>query len=242
MIRAADAAALARFAPSSESLLRILSAARAYGTEQDFCRFCVGEDSALSLMDGAATAHFGADGEDLELFLAMSPDVRTVRTGAEDARRLAVRFGGRVQTGEVVRADSPVLPEGEAATADPAAIWPVLQAVFGDTLPSFDAWYADAHHRWRHGLLHTAAVMRDGRVVSCALTTAECEDAALLGGVATLPDYRGQGLASAVVTALAAARQAAGQRVWISPKNADAARLYRRLGFTVCGEWGIAEK
>ena len=102
--------------------------------------------------------------------------------------------------------------------------------------------YADVHHRLRHGLCRLAAVETDGGVAACAMTTAECAGGAVIGAVATLPDYRGRGYASACVSTLAASLQKEGRRIYLSPKNAGAQRLYAGLGFVPCGEWGTLQR
>lgn len=243
MIRAISAAEAAVLPPESEALLRIAAAAQVYGDVWRALRFWMGDGgSVLSLADGVATLHPGEDAAEAALFLRMSPDVRAVRTDADAAAHLAAAWGTAAQTGDVMRAARPVAAVGTAEEPPLAALYPLLREAFGEEIPPFDMWYADVHHRARRGRFRAAAVTREGRIVSCALVTAQSDSAALLGGVATLPAFRGQGFASFCVTALAHAEQAAGRDVWISPKNKPAAALYRRLGFAVCGQWGLVNK
>lgn len=243
MIRAVIAADVAALPTDSEALLRMASMAQVYGDAWQALRFWRGEGgSVLSLADGVATLHAGEDVQDAALFLQMSPDVRTIRTDAHTAKRLADAWGAEVKTGDVMRAVRPLLPTGETEALSPAALYPLLKAVFGADIPPFDVWYADVHHRLRRGRFGAAAVQREGRAVSCALVSAQTDRAVLLGGVATAPQVRGKGFASACVTALTCAEQAAGREVYISPKNEPAAALYRRLGFVPCGCWGIVYK
>lgn len=241
MIVTATAAQLAALQPRTEALLRILSLAEVYGTDRPFCRFWMGEGgSVFSLADGVATLHPGEEVEEVALFLEMSPDVHTVRTDGDTALRLAAGWGVEPKIGTVMRADKPLLPPGAAEECPPAALYPLLTTVFSEDIPPFDVWYADVHHRMRRGAFHATAVRRQGQAVSCALTVAETAEAVLIGGVATHPDYRGQGLASACVTTLA--HRMGEKTVWICPKNEAAERLYRRLGFASCGQFGIVEK
>lgn len=243
MIRAIPAAEAAALNPQTEALLRITAAAQVYGDTWQELRFWRGEGgSVLMLADGVATLHAGEDAGDAALFLQMSPDVRTVRTDADTAQSLAAAWGTEAKTGEVMKAACPLSPIGGAEQPPIAALHPLLKEVFGADIPPFDVWYADVHHRARRGRFAAAAVMEGGQAVSCALVSAQTERVTLLGGVATAPAARGRGCASACVTALAHAEQAAGREVWISPKNDAAAVLYRRLGFTPCGHWGIVKK
>lgn len=243
MIRAVTAAEVAALPCASEALLRIAALAQVYGDTWQALRFWRGDGgSVLSLADGVATLHAGEDVEDATLFLHMSPDVHTVRTDADTAARLAAMWGTEAAVGEVMTAPHAVESLGTATEPPLSALYPLLQAVFANDIPPFDVWYADVHHRRRHGCFRAAAVMERERAVSCALVSAQTDSAVLLGGVATLPEARGRGYASACVTVLAHAEQAAGRAVYISPKNEQAAALYRRLRFVPCGQWGIVHK
>ena len=243
MIRMADATTIAALSTESEALLKIRSAAALYGVERPFCRFWTGDrGGVLMVSDGVATLHAGDDGEEMAAFLSMSSDVTMVRTDAKTAMWLAEEWRGDVETGTVMRAERLLQKSGEIATLPPGKLYDLLSSVFGLAMPPFDVWYADVHYRWRHGRLHTAAIEDMGEVLSCAMTVAECEDAVLIGAVATKPKVRGRGLAGRCVRALAHGAESDGRAVWISPKNEAAASLYHHLGFSPCGRWGTVKK
>ena len=64
----------------------------------------------------------------------------------------------------------------------------------------------------------------------------------MIGGVATLPAYRNQGLSGICVGALCAALFAGGRQrigLFYMPGNTAAARVYARLGFRPAGEWWL---
>lgn len=244
MIRAATAAELAALVPDSEAAVRIAGLAAAYGTERPFVRFWSGEGgSRIALMDGLATvAACPQEREELALFLSMHPEIAAVRTDAALAQTLAAA-GWAVKTGEVMTPAVRFAPPEAPVEALPAReMYPVLAAVFGETVPPFDVWYADVSHRLRHDAARIAGIRENGQAVAVAMTTAECSGAALIGAVATLPASRGKGYAAACVSSLAAQLQREGRRVLLSPKNDRAKALYTRLGFVVCGEWGLAER
>ncbi len=68
-------------------------------------------------------------------------------------------------------------------------------------------------------------------------------DVVELVGIGTLTAHRGRGLAAAVTATLAAAARAAGAEVvFLAAGDEAAARVYRRVGFRVVGETGIADR
>ena len=242
MIRTASLCEIAGLPSTEEALLRIRGAADVYGVDRSFCRFWVDDNGgALMVSEGVATLYPADLLDEWALFLTMSPEVQTVRTTAAAAQQLARIWGTEATCGRVMRAEG-VSVCGEAAEMSPATLYPLIRDVFGNTVPPFDAWYADVHHRMRRGAFQARAVCEDGNVLSCAMTVAQCTDAVLLGAVATYPSARGRGLASACVTSLTAYYQKEGKCVYISPKNDKAEALYCRLGFVVCGEWGRIDK
>lgn len=112
-------------------------------------------------------------------------------------------------------------------------------------LPGLIALYADAGDMTRT----PAAVerpLRDRRVwvalhddviVAAALTNAETSDAAMIGGVFTLPAWRGVGLSQAVCGHLCAELIAVERQPYLYWENPAAGQVYRKLGFREIGLW-----
>jgi GNAT superfamily N-acetyltransferase len=103
---------------------------------------------------------------------------------------------------------------------------------------------------WRNRMteqlnLRTLFLVEDsrGRVASAALSSAEGGGAAMLGGVATLSEYRGKGLSALCVGALCehlARKGFAGICLFYLKDNIPASRVYDKLGFQDAGEWLLA--
>jgi uncharacterized protein len=74
-----------------------------------------------------------------------------------------------------------------------------------------------------------------GRMVSTAGTSAETNEAAMIGGVFTLGDERGKGYGSRVMTALCRELLAEGIEPCLFYDNPSAGVIYRRLGFRDIG-------
>jgi RimJ/RimL family protein N-acetyltransferase len=107
-------------------------------------------------------------------------------------------------------------------------------------LPTRAAWQARLSEQLAHRTLFV--VEHAGRVAAAAQSSAETPAGAMIGGVATLPAYRNQGLSRICVSALCAHLFAAGRRqigLFYMPGNTAAARVYAHLGFQPAGEWWL---
>src|SRR5579859_4301296 len=80
-----------------------------------------------------------------------------------------------------------------------------------------------------------------GHLVAGASTSAESYDAAMIGGVWTLPNERDHGYSTAVVAALSAELLAEGRCPYLFylEDNAPAAHVYKKIGFQDIGHWSI---
>lgn len=242
MIREAAWEDLAGVAPTGEAAVKIRALWEAYGNDAPFLRFWLGDHGeAIALMDGQAILLCNDDqyNEELLWFVSMQPEIRTVRTDAKTAEWLSVGVNGRLETGVVMqpsRRFDEIDPLVQACTE--REVYPLLECVFGTSMPPFDAWYVDVSHRRRHGCCRLVGIKERGEVVAAAMTVAECQGHGLIGAVATALHARGKGYASACVSALTHFLQAEDKHVWLSPKNEKARQLYRRLGFVSVGTWG----
>ena len=107
-------------------------------------------------------------------------------------------------------------------------------------LPTRAAWHARLSEQIIHRTLYL--IEQDGIVVSAAMSSAETPQAAMIGGVATVKEYRNRGLSARCVCALCAdlfARGIAQIGLFYLPANKPAARVYDKLGFRPAGEWWL---
>ncbi|PZC52055.1 MULTISPECIES: GNAT family N-acetyltransferase [unclassified Mesotoga] len=75
-----------------------------------------------------------------------------------------------------------------------------------------------------------------GKILATAASTSESSDMAMIIGVATGKDFRGRGLASAVVSRLCEDLLAEGRTPCLLYDNPEAGRIYNRLGFREIGK------
>jgi uncharacterized protein len=89
------------------------------------------------------------------------------------------------------------------------------------------------------GTGRTYMVKRDGKVIASASTSAENSMSAMVVGVATHPEHRGQGLATRLVTKLCADVLAEGRSLCLFYDNPSAGAIYKRIGFEDIGKWSM---
>ena len=199
----------------------ILTRFYAYGLSGDTALFWYVEDEngsvtgVFSLLDGIFLACCDEkDKEEAELF------AKTM--GAAEISYGTARFTMKFRKSEKNHTAEDISGEN---------IRDVFDVVFEDDADRrryFSAWYTDASHKIRHGLIHGKAVYKDGKCVSAALTSGETEKIAVISSVATLSDYRKQGLGEKVVIALAESLE---KNVYLLTDNETTMRWYEKMGF-----------
>jgi hypothetical protein len=93
----------------------------------------------------------------------------------------------------------------------------------------------------RISVLRTFLAQAGEHIVAAASTSAETNQSAMIGGVWTAANWRGRGISTAVVSALAHDLLAAGRLPFLFylGDNAPAARVYAKLGFRSIGQWTV---
>lgn len=97
-----------------------------------------------------------------------------------------------------------------------------------NTKDSYQSWIADMSHRIRHGYADAVCAQVNGQVVACALALAKTKCDVLLGGVATLNEFRNKGLARQCIDELI--DKNSGKNIFIFCKQ-DKIEFYKKLGF-----------
>lgn len=92
------------------------------------------------------------------------------------------------------------------------------------------------------GTGRTVFVRQGSEAVSCASSAAENSRSAMIIGVCTSKAYRHQGLATACMTHLCRELLDQGKVLCLFYENPEAARIYKRLGFSDIGRWAVAKR
>ncbi len=236
MIRSANAADFCRLI-TDETLLRIHALWQAYG-DVPFIRYYADDGgSLLAVMDGVGY-YSPADlpTEEWCLFLSMNPDIRHLRCPGRAGEALAEIGGWSVRTGIVLTYAGSRPEPSSVVCRQPSipAVYALLKQCF-DSLPPLEAWYPDVSHRVRHGCCMLASILEGEQVLSTAMTVAQADGHALLGQVATHPDYRCRSYAATCIGDLISRWQ--GDTLYIIPANENARKLYEKLGFRPWDTW-----
>jgi len=232
--------------PSSadnEVLVRICALRLTYGINAPFVHYYTDEaGSLMSIMDGVALFHTAHLNDEWCTFISMNPDILTIHCTKVIGEALIQSGVWHGQVGETMQysGEFPDSAENSVCTNPPLpAVYSLLKDHFPGIAP-FNSWYPDVSHRIRHKNSHIAAVMDTDTVVSTAMTVAETDDAAILGQVATHPDFRRRGLAQKCIKSTL--YQCKGKTLYILPVDEIAQKLYKKLGFKVIGSWAELER
>jgi len=233
MIRMLEAASIKQFSPWDIYSARVLSAWRTY----DGGQFWQQNDhqAAISLVD--SFIHFSAketaNFEELAAFLQMLSWDR-LRCDSALADRLPFPLE---QQGMTVRFIAPK-KQGNPhihLVQKTGEFFEIIRQGFPDI--DQHAYAEDLALRWQRGTAQTWTL--DGLCTASAVDITE--KFCFLGGVATLPQARGKGLAGQLLTEIAAAQQRAGRDVYLSCKR-ELLPFYESLGFAAVNDFAILRK
>lgn len=233
--------------------LRMAAYAAAYGPTYEFARFWVQEwegklTAAVSKIDCdvAVTVTPAADRAELYAFLnAIGFSSLFCEEGFEKGLRVdAAQYGWvmeqvgalpqqRQTTGRLE--DSPHLKE----------VYSVLNGAQSDwvAVKNFEGWYADVSHRIRHKTAQ-ACLLRaeDGAPAAVVMLLSVTEHAVIMGGVATLPQYRRRGYGSILIRHFAERLKAEKKQIFLLREDGKNEEFYHALGFTERTRWCVAER
>ncbi len=95
----------------------------------------------------------------------------------------------------------------------------------------FDAWMCSISHRVRHGFSKVYGIFENDLLVSTAGVYTESDSSGVIESVATHPDFRNRGYASALVMQCVQLLQESGKTPFIVTSSLHAHEIYHKLGF-----------
>lgn len=243
MIRPANARDICGISATDPFFTRILSLYESYGEGYDFVGFWAQENDGVI---AAAISRFedkfslwltdGSDLDEIAAFLRFQGAGSCLYNAAFPLPFSAEipAISGQVMeyTGDDYISDTEIYKPGFKA------LYSLLKACESPIfmVPEYMMFLSDLTHRDNRGKLHLAATAVEGVPASCVMTVSETECAAILGAVATHPDYRRRGLSRELVRTLATRLRREGRRVFVLSASEANTRFYINSGFgTIAG-------
>lgn len=230
------------FLPADPYAARITALADTYGFGRDFAMFWVqsvgsAPVAAVSRIDGNVTVccKGNADYDELSAFLGA---VGWSSITAEKSVLSALGIEPAKESYMVRFVTPAVCNDSVCDSYNPKEIYELL-CQCGFDMGDYNAFLADVCLRLNKGTAQLAAFAED-ELLACAFKLFIGRKSVLLGAVATRESARGRGLASKVVTSLAASENE--RSVFLFCREDSLLGFYSKIGFAECGRWAIAEK
>lgn len=119
-------------------------------------------------------------------------------------------------------------------------IYEILKKAGFDGLAAREIWLADTVFRMKKEKARALFYEENAVKAACAMVLFKAPGAVLLGAVATLPEYRGRGLAGLLVKSLAEAEKEKNNTVRLLCADDGIINFYKKIGFIKVGDWAIA--
>lgn len=116
---------------------------------------------------------------------------------------------------------------------DISSIYEVLLSCASEDfiVPDYLPFLSDMTHRKNKGKCTAQGIVKDGRLVSCAMAVSETENAVIIGAVATRPEYRCQGFSRRIIISLSEKYAEQNKAVYVFSANENNTRFYENSGF-----------
>ena len=243
MIIEADREKLTALRTTDPFYTRILSLYESYGGGYDFVGYWVQETegktvSAISRFEDKFSLYLTED-SDLEEVAAF---LRFQGAGAvmTDSRYTLDLESEQVISGQVLRyAGEYYNSESELYTPAIKSLYALLQSCESDIfrVPEYMSFLSDVTHRRNLNKCAIMATDVGGALASAVMTVSETESAAILGAVATHPDFRRRGLSRELVKTLASQITSQGRAAYVFSASVANTRFYQHSGFEVCADF-----
>lgn len=223
---------------------RIKAYFNCYSTDYDFVKFWVQTNdegmvtAVISRVDGDMTVCAeNADYEELLQFVKIV-GFNTIQCNRKVAKKFTddetlwgyvVRFENKTEKREITLRKDYELKE----------IYNIIKAANLTGVGEYLPWLSDTTFRINRNTAEPLVAEVDGKAAGCAMVLFRTDKAALLGAVATSPEFRGRGIAGALVMKLANGELECGRRTELLCKNDTIVDFYKSIGFTVRDEWSL---
>lgn len=107
----------------------------------------------------------------------------------------------------------------------------------GFETPDFESFNLDVSHKLRHNTIRMIGVNEKDKLAAVGMTVAETGTDAVLGAIASHPQYRNKGLGSLMVQMLTNSLLKENKNIYLHRAMDKNISFYSRLGYKVYGKW-----
>lgn len=232
------------FLPADPYAARITALFATYGADYDFALSWVQENdgvpcAAISSVDGNMTlcTNGNADFEELFHFLN-AVRFQSLTCSYEDIKKLGFEPSDSSFTVKY-KGGKDIAKINSVRDYDKRKIYELL-CDCGFELGDYGAFLSDVCSRLNKGTASMIAAEENGILRACAFALFEGEKSVLLGAVATSPEARGRGFASAIISEIADEKP--DKDVFLFCRNDGLEAFYSKIGFETVGKWAILRR
>ena len=222
---------------------RVLSLFESYGTGYDFVGYWA------QIINDKPAALISRFEDKFSLYLTDDSDLEEIAAFLHFQGAGAVTFNAAysldlpakyVISGQVLRySDSDYNSESEICEPDPKTVYELLLTCQSEIfrVPPYLSFLSDVTHRRNLGKCMVIGAKVDDTLASSVMTVSETEYAAIIGAVATHPDYRRRGLSRELVRTLASHIKGQGRETYVFSASEQNTRFYQNSGFEIAAEF-----
>lgn len=239
MIRLADRESLNSIKTDDPFYTRILSLYESYGEGMSFVGFWIQE------IDGEIVSAISRFEDKFSLYLTENSDLEELAAFLrfQDAGAVMAACGfyldsdaNREITGQVLRyAGEDYISNLELYSPEIKPLYALLKSCESEIfrVPEYMSFLSDVSHRRNLNKCTILGTDVDGKLASAVMTVSETDRAAILGAVATHPDYRRRGLSRELVRTLASRITGQGRAAYVFSASEANTRFYEKSGFEI---------
>lgn len=230
---------------------RIAASITAYSTLGSFARFYVQEhdgelSAAISCIDGNITLCINFENADCAelLYYIRAFGCKTLICDAEFFKKTGTipsHTGAVVSFTDSESFSSELINLKYSQSENYKSAYSILQICGFSDLGNYSDWLADISLRFRRGVSKIYLAEYGETACATASILFQTDKSAFMGGIGTLPDYRGRGIAGAMVSGIARDLTQKGMGVTLFCKE-PLLKFYNKIGFKKTGSWAIMKE
>ena len=235
-----DVSAIEEFLGKGIISLRIRSYIMAYGFDKEFVKFWISEsdnkiDGVISLFEESLLFHIDSSADISEITTFISMLSFNTLSCEKDVAIMCGFYPYTEKQGYVYDSITDSYPTENIREATIKSAYKLIcesiHDSFSDSKDAYLSFLSDYTYRRRRNLARGKCIINDKKLVSCAFTSAETDNEALLSGVATDKNLRKSGYGKKTVLSLVNELLSDCKTPYVIALNDSAKSFYEHIGF-----------